>query len=150
MRFISSGLKIHPDETISPMMIVEGPADAKVEFSIVSYFGNFEGAPKFRRSVIKKDGERKFVIETAREFSLQELNAILKGLVYTVRVYDARPVTDYVTVHITGEINCKVAFPIEIARRPMPVLTFRANDHISDKVTIVLKTMMRYECLKNS
>ena len=43
----------------------------------------------------------------------------------------------------------EVSFPITIQRRKMPVLTYREGDTLSDMVTIVTKTFMRYDCLDN-
>ena len=72
---------------------------------------------------------------------------ILKRPLY----YDARPFTDVISFQLTSENDLieEVSFPITIRRQKMPVLTYRESDALSDLVTIVTKTFMRYDCLVN-
>ena len=65
--------------------------------------------------------------------------------------YDARPFTDVISFQLKSEDDMieEVSFPITIRRQKMPVLTYRESDALSDLVTIVTKTFMRYDCLVN-
>ena len=65
--------------------------------------------------------------------------------------YDARPFTDLIKFEMTTDdgVKEKVSFPVTIRRPRMPILTYREGDSFSDMVTIVTKTFMRYDCLKN-
>ena len=93
MRYISSGLKVDPDERISPLLVVEGSPDAKAQFEIISHFGNFEievaeniyTYEPIDGAVIEKNEGTKFVIMTSVDLPLEVLNAFLSALVYTVR-----------------------------------------------------------------
>ena len=58
--------------------------------------------------------------------SVGKINEKLKNIKYTVKVYDARRLVDYIKVSIkTTSIFCEVEFPIEIRIRPLPILSFR-------------------------
>ena len=67
------------------------------------------------------------------------INEIFSKIIYIVRTYDAKPIRDYIKLRIWGDINATIIYPIEIARKPMPVMTFRENNGLNDKITIVTK-----------
>ena len=139
IQYISSGIKIDPDDRITPLMKIIGAPSANIQFELISYFGAFD----IVSSVPVEDlGERNgpvFTKFTMAEKTVQEVNHILSSFVYTVRIYDAKPIIDYVKLRTWGDINAEVNYPIEIVRKPMPVMTFRENDRLIDKVTIVTK-----------
>ena len=44
-------------------------------------------------------------------------------------------------------MSYKISFPVTIKRLALPLLTYRTGDSISDRVTILTKTLFRYPCL---
>lgn len=117
----------------------------EVELRITSSFGTF--------SVSKQDGlewHHKtdgviFRTETVLPTPTVGLNAALLSLQYTVRVYDARPLTDYVQVQLfngnksSGELIEECQIPVVIRRRPVPTVFYREGNEVTDRVTIVTK-----------
>ena len=42
IQYISSGIKMDPDDQITPLMKIFGPNDTKIQFELISYFGVFD------------------------------------------------------------------------------------------------------------
>ena len=74
-----------------------------------------------------------------KAMKLEIVNKLFSTIIYSVRIYDAKPIRDYVKLKIWGDLNSEIIFPIEIARKPMPILTFKEGDRLIDKITIVTK-----------
>ena len=90
----------------------------------------------------EEDGS--YLTETAWHKVL-DVNSALAYLRYVVRVYDARPIIDYVKISLLTKNDEQFAmFPIEIKRKPVPLLTFRNTNTIADKITIVTKVRKLY------
>lgn len=83
--------------------------------------------------------------------TVEETNELLKEFNYYVNHFDARRLRDIITVKVTriatGE-EFEAKFPVDISRPEMPVLSVRDGDSFAEKVTIVTKTFMRYDCLR--
>ncbi|CAG5103038.1 Oidioi.mRNA.OKI2018_I69.chr1.g584.t1.cds [Oikopleura dioica] len=83
--------------------------------------------------------------------TVEETNELLKIINYYVTLFDARRLRDIVTVKITrtasGE-EFEAKFPVDIHRPEMPILSVRDGDSFAERVTIVTKTFMRYDCLR--
>ena len=110
--------------------------DAFVNLKLFSSFGSFE-IPSQTLEVTKEFKKSIYTTEI-RNLTVGKINKVLDNLVYAVRVYDARPLIDYVKV-VLNDGQFEILFPIEIKRMPMPILNFKLNNTISDKVTIVTK-----------
>ena len=144
MYYVSYGLEIDPDEQITPIMTVTGSSSDRIKFELESYFGSFESNEFDESLIVSRQTAGKFKISSAEAVSLTEANKVLASLIYGVRIYDARPMTDFVTLIITGDIEATVTFPIRIVRKAMPILVYREDNKIESRITIVTKTFMRY------
>lgn len=144
---MSSGLTVDPNESIAiPLSFNLSDEHLQhVQVRIISLFGSFS-----LRTDVSKDWShsahgRKYQSETISPKVVTSLNAALTSLRYTVRVYDARPIVDYVHVWLyrgrkeNNEVIDECTFPILIRRRPVPILTYRSSNELHDRVTIITK-----------
>ena len=120
-------------------MNIIGPASANLQFELISYFGAFDIVSNTPLENLIESNGTIFTKYLISEKTVQEVNKLLASFVYTVRIYDARAVIDYVKLRTWGDINAEITYPIEIVRKPMPVMTFREDDRLIDKITIVTK-----------
>jgi len=135
-------LSVEPEESINPHIKVLLSDSTKGRLQIRSTFGSFEKILGSLDSNIDFSSSSDWM-------SVGKINQKLKNIKYTVKIYDARRLVDYIKVSIkTSTIFCEVEFPIEIRIRPLPILSFRQSSKIEDMVTIVTKTFMRYDCLE--
>ena len=84
-----------------------------------------------------------FLLELSEWAFTSEINEILEDVQYIPKIYDARPLVDIVHFAITNyatKVEERVAFPVTIRRKPLPVLQFRSSDELSQMITIVTKT----------
>ncbi|CAG5089286.1 Oidioi.mRNA.OKI2018_I69.PAR.g12158.t2.cds [Oikopleura dioica] len=148
IEYVSYGYDISPEEQFNPYLKVVADENEHFKFEFTATYGYFL-ISKENVNMIRTKDEYLLVLN---EWALTEdLNEILKDVQYIPKIYDARPLTDIVHFKLTHYSSGKeerVAFPVTIRRRELPILQLRRSDEISEMVTIVTKTGLRPSCLK--
>ncbi|CAG5109673.1 Oidioi.mRNA.OKI2018_I69.chr2.g4187.t1.cds [Oikopleura dioica] len=140
---VSSGYEIEPFESLVPFIRVFGGEEEEYQFKISSIYGSFTSSAPSERI-----GSPLASLELEENISEKDLNNILKGIRYYPEYYDARPITDIITFSLTSKTKIEeVKIPIRIRRKPLPVLQYRESDQLNQMITIVTKTIFRYNCL---
>ena len=99
---ISSGLSVEPEESINPHIRVLLANTTLARIHINSTFGSFGKS----LGVFSK---KETYLSISDWLDISEINKRLKRIRYTVRVYDARRLVDYVAVSLTtNSLACEV------------------------------------------